>query len=342
MWQALIRFFFPERSAVTTLTPPIVRPPSQHQLETQSIHPVDLDAEEAFFSFILGVDTFLDTPPSTLEKLLVQQLDQMLSAEIFDEQVVPRLPTVVPQLLNALRSDDVSGKGLAEQVGRDPVLVGEVIRIANSAYYQTTQKINSLERAVVIIGRVGLQRLIANVLMRPIFNVQGGRIGQRAGQYLWSQSERCALACSYLSRGLHEPFDAYLAGIACKTGLIVAVRIMDQLGIKKELPHSHAFYQMLLLRTKQLSLRIAESWEFPERVLEALAEDQSANEKPSNLSLGQLLVAADCVSQLHVLVEVKRLPDDIHLLNQRLGDILSDRQIRCFKELSRLLASNAK
>ena len=338
MWETLIRIFSDAERPAAPAPPP---PSPQRQALEQNVQTVTLEPTEEFFRFLLGVSAFHDMSPQAVEKMVVQQLDKLLSAPVFDERVVPRLPTVVPQLLSALRSDEVSGKDLAEQVGRDPVLVGEVIRIANSAYYQTTQKINSLERAIVMIGRIGLQRLIANVMMRPIFNAQGGRISQRAGQYLWSQSERCALACSYLSRGLYEPFDAYLAGIVCRTGLIVAVRIMDQANINKDLSHSHAFYQMLLNRTQQLSLRIATSWEFPQRVLGALGEEQNAAETSSSISLGQLLIAAECISQLHMLVEVKRLPDDIDLLNQRLGNSLSDRQIKCYKELKKLMESNA-
>lgn len=338
MWQQLIRFLFPERSAAAN--PPLVPPPRTRRSveEHDNQPPPELNAEEAFFRCVLGVDAFMETPLNPVEKLIKQQLGELLSMAVFDEQVVPRLSTVIPQILNALKNDEVSGKGLAEQVGRDPVLVGEVIRIANSAYYQTTQKINSLERAIVMIGRIGLQRLVANVLMRPIFNVQSGRVGQRAGQYLWSQSERCALACSYLSRGLYEPFDGYLSGMACKTGMIVAVRFMDQLGVKKDLQHSMLFYNTLLQQTKQLSVRIAESWDFPDGVLEALAEQ--AKRQPSGANLGNVLMMADCISQLHVLVEAKRLPDDINLLNQRLGDTLSERQIRCYKELPKLLETN--
>ncbi|MDQ5910889.1 MAG: hypothetical protein QG599_2986, partial [Pseudomonadota bacterium] len=200
MWQAIIRFFSPK--------PPVPsaprRPEPERELRRrvpQEAPLIQLDIDEMFTGLILGTRAFLDVQINPLEKATLQQLDRLLLADIFDEKMVPRLPAVVPQLLSALRSDDASGKLLAEQIGRDPVLVGEVIRIANSAFYQTGSKISSLERAVVILGRVGLQRLIANVVMKPIFNINEGHFGHRAGNYLWVQSERCAFACAYMARG---------------------------------------------------------------------------------------------------------------------------------------------
>lgn len=342
MWKALIDFFFPKRSLAASPPRSERERASLRRIESQEGQTIDLDVEESFVGLILNTRTFLDTQLNQLEKMTLQQLEELLSAEVFDEKMVPRLPAVVPQLLSSLRSDDASGKHLAEQISRDPVLVGEVIRIANSAFYQTGAKINSLERAVVILGRIGLQRLIANVVMKPIFNIHHGRFGQQAGNYLWSQSERCAVACAYLSRGRYDPFDAYLAGMARQIGMIVAVRILDHLYQGREAPKSIRFYQTLLLKTKRLSVRIARNWQFPETVLAALEEQIKMKGQSSQPTLGDLLDMADRISQLHVLVEEKHLPDDLEGLNRRLGGRLSDNELRCYAELTRIAKSSPR
>ena len=342
MWKALIGFFFPKRSLVSSPQHSESDRASLRRIEPQEAQSIDLDVEETFTGLVLSTRAFLDTQLNQIEKMTLQQLEGLLSADVFDEKMVPRLPAVVPQLLSSLRSDDASGKRLAEQIGRDPVLVGEVIRIANSAFYQTGSKINSLERAVVILGRIGLQRLIANVVMKPIFNIHHGHFGQRAGNYLWSQSERCAVACAYLSRGRYDPFDAYLAGMACKIGMIVALRILDHLYRGRESPKSIQFYQALLLKTKRLSVCVAKNWQFPETVIEALEEQIRMKNQSNPPTLGDLLYMADRISQLHVLVEEKYLEDDIDRLNRRLGGKLSDSDLRCYAELTHVAKSSAR
>jgi len=178
--------------------------------------------------------------------------------------------------------------------------------------------------------------------MKPIFNVNDGHFGQRAGIYLWLQSERCAFACAYLARGRYDLFDAYLAGMACRIGMIVAFRILDHLYKGRESPKSIEFYQALLLKTKLLSKHIAKNWQFPEAVIEAL-EDQINLDDESDLStLSGLLYMAHRISQLHVLVEDRRLEDDIHFINKRLGEKLSDNELRCYTELTRMAKANPR
>ncbi|MFZ1829646.1 MAG: HDOD domain-containing protein [Candidatus Competibacteraceae bacterium] len=338
MWQALIRFFFPKRSFVTASQRSEVKKETLRLSEPQNPS-TTLDIHEAFVRLVLSIYTFQDTQLSRIEKAALQQIEDLLSAEVFDEKMVPRLPAVVPQLLCSLRSDDVSGKHLAEQIGHDPVLVGEVIRISNSAFYKSSSRINSIERAVVILGRTGLQRLIANVVMKPIFNVHQGHFGQQGGSYLWSQSERCAFACAYLARSRYDPFDAYLAGMICKIGMIVAIRILDHLYKNCELPKSIHFYQTLVLKTKKLSRHIAERWQFPVTVLDALEEQVSMDDQSNPATLGGVLYRANRISELHILVEEKHLEDDIDRLDQQLGGKLSDSDMRCYVELKRMFNS---
>jgi len=346
MWKALIRFFTWRKSSGS----PVLTP--QHPDQSVEISPgeaqektraADFELDEAFIRLILGIDAFIDVKPSRLEQATLKQLDELLASVSLNDKMLPRLPAVVPQLLISLKSDDASGKHLAEQIGHDPVLVGEVIKLANSPfYYHTNQKINSLQRAIIMLGQSGLKRLIANVVMKPIFNVQDGYFGHRAKNHLWSQSEHCAHACSFLAKNRYDSFDAYLAGIAVNIGMIVTIRIMDHIHKNREIPQSTAFYRMISIKTRELSVRIAENWRFPTAVVDALQEQIDINHQPDPSSLGGILHAANCLSQLHVLVGEGRIEDDIDLLNNLLGGQLTDRHFRCYNELKRISKSATK
>jgi hypothetical protein len=129
-----------------------------------SISPKVIDA--AFYGLILGVQSPIDSDLNYFEKSVLRQLDQLLASDISRSSLVPRLPAVIPQVMGTLRDPSSSSADLASQIGRDAVLVSEVIRLANSPYYRIAQKITTLERAVFALGRVWRNRkkLIALLL----------------------------------------------------------------------------------------------------------------------------------------------------------------------------------
>jgi len=346
MWKALMQFLrwikLAESSGSVDQNS-IFPPENKNEVQLEKSQVVDIDFDKNFMQLVLSINVFTDVAPSRFEQTVLEQLDELLLSSSLDKNILPRLPAVVPQLLSSLKNDDVSGKILAEQIGHDPVLVGEVIKLANSPfYYQNNQKINSLQRAVIMLGQSGLKRLIANVVMKPIFNIQDGYFGHLAKNYLWTQSECCAHACSFLSKNRYDPFDAYLAGMAINIGMIVTVRILDQMHKGRETPRSMTFYAMVLSKSKQLSVRIAENWRFPAPVLNALAEQADMNSHPDLSSFGGVVYAANRISQLHVLVKEGRMSDNIDLLTYSLGQQNSDRYLRCYAELKRISSLDSK
>src|SRR5205085_8589672 len=111
---------------------------------------------------------------------------------------VPRVPSVVPHLLQTLRERDGSMSALARQLAQDPVLVAAVLRIANSPYYRSAKPIGSIEQALLILGQDTLRQLLASVAFKPILNLQSGAVTRRGAPLVWDQSERCGVACHVL------------------------------------------------------------------------------------------------------------------------------------------------
>jgi HD-like signal output (HDOD) protein len=145
-----------------------------------------------------------------------------------------------------------------------------------------------------------------------------------------------------LAKNRYDPFDAYLAGIAVNIGMIVTIRIMDQLRKSREIPESTAFYKLISVKAKQLSVFVAEHWRFPATVVDALQEQVDVDHQPNPSSLGFILYAANCLSQLHILVKEGQVEEDIDSLNDLLGGQLTDRYFRCYAELQRISKETTK
>lgn len=112
-------------------------------------------------------------------------------------------PEVIPRLLCSLRDEDVSTSELAQQVAQDVVLMAEIIREANSAYYRPMSPVKTVEAAIMMLGQNGLRMLLARVGFRPVIKQMGADgFSKRVAPQVWRQSEKCALAASLMAPGL--------------------------------------------------------------------------------------------------------------------------------------------
>ncbi|WP_200374405.1 HDOD domain-containing protein [Thiocystis violacea] len=287
------------------------------------------DVDRHFHQWLVGVDAFVEQPLTASETGLLEAFEQLIQGEHGSTNLVPRLPTVVPQLMRSLKDETITGARLSRQIEKDPVLVGEAIRLANSPFYRRRRKIESIEQAVVLLGHNGLRQLIARVAFYPILNLQTGHVTKLVGPRLWSQSEKCALVCRCLARKERsDPFVAYLAGLVNNLGLLVGFRLMDRLLVARPdaLPGSCEFYRRFIAQAGRLSHRIVEEWGFPEAVAVAL-DEKAANRFDDSLSLlGRILYVGDEYSKIQILLDVDRMPSEVDLA-EMVGD-------PCYHELT--------
>jgi len=288
-----------------------------------------LPVESLFFDWIMGYPG--EGGNVETEQTVMQALYKLLASDLNDAVIVPRVPSVIPQLLNSLRSKTISAGDLSRQIVKDVVLVGEVINTVNSALYNPADRINSLEKAVMILGEEGLRLVIAKVAFRPIINLNAGQFTRRAAPHIWAQSEKCAVACHTLARDM-APFHAFLTGLMKNVGLIIAFRLLDQTCEHGKFKYSPAFQPIFSSVAATLSYRIAQRWEFPEHVILALQQQAGGRKAIEWSPLGHLLHTADLISKMRLLVNHSQLNSSDKKL--RLG--LNPAEVSCFDLLNEI------
>lgn len=276
----------------------------------------------------------LDNSP--LETAVLDALDKTVKLQQ-PADLVRRLPGLIPQLLQSLRSDTFSGTQLAKKISHDVVLVAAVIRLANSAFLGTGKSIGSVEHAVIVIGQEGLRQLITSVAFRPIIDMNSGHFTRLLAPRIWNQSERCAIANRTLAVAMNvDPFEAFLAGLVQYVGLIVSLRMMDQLAKDNKDLGSAMFCASLVRNARVLSCSIGREWNFPAAVTTAI-EDQASMQKGAGMSpLGRLLSLGDYLSKVNVLVEHQHLTGD----NTHVFRGLSAEALACYQSLDMQSSGN--
>jgi HD-like signal output (HDOD) protein len=188
----------------------------------------------------------------------------------------PRKPQVVPRLLAAIRNSDSSLKELTEIIMRDPVLAGDVLRMANSAYYRGAKgAIDSIDRAVVVLGFDGLRVLVANSVMQPVFQVPRGYF-ETFSPMVWRQAHHAAVAAQTYATTTREcdGFAAHLLALVFYVSHIVLFRmaVESYVAAAGSLPRADVFARILDELAEPLAREIATDWGLSAPMLDALDE----------------------------------------------------------------------
>ncbi|WP_395007225.1 HDOD domain-containing protein [Undibacterium sp.] len=287
--------------------------------------------EAAYFDWLMGHPG--EGSNLATERKVLKALKELLTSDLNDAVLVPRMPSVIPQLLRSLRNKSISITELSQQILKDPALVGSVIKVVNSARYNPADRINSLESAIMMLGEDGLRLLISKVVFNPIINLHSGPYTRRAAIHLWEQSEKCAIASHHLATEAGvSPFQAFLTGLMKNIGMIIAFRVLDQVCEEPKFKYSNNFRLSFAQVAATLSHRIAERWEFPPFVTEALQQQSSNGKVIEWTPLGHLLYTADLISKMRVLVNHAQIMSN----DQRLKIGIPSNASDCYDRLNQI------
>jgi HD-like signal output (HDOD) protein len=295
--------------------------------------PTASDVDCAFLGLTLGVSVAsLDGEMSQAEKVVLDNLRNVFLKQDLPDNLVPRLPAVMPRIMMAIRDQNASAEGLARSISGDIALVGEVIRLANSPYYRTAQPIESLEQAIVMLGINGIRQLIASAAFKPILNAGSGHFVGNASHYLWEKNLKAGQAGDCIARSMGaDRFHAYLSGLIGQAGIAVAMKQLDQQFTEGQTPGSASFMNELSLVSRQITVRIARHWDLPGPVLEAL-EDQISDREPEDMSsMGGIAFMSDKLAKMHILSKNGQLQDYTGKIHCRLPGAMNDACSHCYR-----------
>jgi HD-like signal output (HDOD) protein len=177
-------------SDLQTLESPVLQPPAEAELLDYA------EARRRVRQTELGLD---DRALASVQDRAHEQIVAAALAAIGDpaaqKNYFPRRPNLLPELMHAINDESMSVRQLVAIVARDPALVGSLLKVANSSFYRISpQPIESIERAIVVLGNDGLRSVTAAALMQPIFQVSRAGAAPRFPELVWEHAIRSAHA----------------------------------------------------------------------------------------------------------------------------------------------------
>ena len=219
-----------------------------------------------------------------------------------DLEGLPTPPSIAMSLLDMFGQPDVKIDDLAKVIRIDPALSAKIIAFCNSPLMGLSRKVDSVDRAIVLLGINAVQMIALSFSLVDINDDANDEIDF---EQFWNFSLAIAVACQAIAR--HRKLDgelAFLVGLMLNIGEIAIYR---NSGKRRELREQSPVPPVEIQQYVDLETRIIgtnrylvgasllEEWEFPQDiidVLQQLGDDQQEDgELTEPIRCGFLLAA---------------------------------------------------
>ncbi len=211
-----------------------------------------------------------------------------------DLKTLPHVAIKVTQLAN---DENSTMHDFEEVIRLDPILVTRLLRLVNSPYFGLSQKVESIQKAVVFCGMKQLRNLVAVEALRNLY--KGGGEAFFSREKLWLHSATVAILAEMIANRVFgmEGDDVFLAGIIHDIGFIAEDQVVGgllrmacknfQQGNEKL---TDCEEEIIGTNHCEVGVMLARDWKLPEEVLKSIRShhDDKQNFLPSLASILQL------------------------------------------------------
>jgi HD-like signal output (HDOD) protein len=240
---------------------------------------------------------------------------------------IKTLPHIAIRLTKLLADEKSTMQDFENIIKADPTLVLRMLRVCNSPFYGLWQKIDSISRAVMIIGMKNLRNMIVTDALRNIFE-EGPDEDIFSRSRLWLHSVAVGICSKMISERIFGRMgeDVYLCGILHDIGIIIEDQVAHDLVLqicKTYTPDSKPIteYEREVMGTDhcEIGYILAREWKIPVEVQEGIRYHHNLERKISPSSETGIVQMADyLVSELNYPaisgIEAKLSPDMVDYL----------------------------
>ncbi len=237
---------------------------------------------------------------------------------------LPAPPQAAIAIMRACGRIDMDNKKLARMASSDPVLTAELLRIANSAMFGFSGKVQSIARAISLLGLRALRNLALCLSVRGALK-EGAIPGFDITLY-WEDALRHAVCARMIGQQTGMDTDeCFTAGLLQEFGMLVLFYLHPDKGclwsklyaqdpdarqkmVQKQFGISHG----------QVTMMLAQNWSLPDDLTEALGDPvypEDATDATVS-KLGLILICGDWMATVYN-------AEDKHLVLERSKDLLA-------------------
>lgn len=195
------------------------------------------------------------------------------------------LPHIVTRLVQLVNDEDSTLQDFEAVIRLDPALVARLLTLVNSSYFGLTRKVDSISRAVALLGMKNLHNIAVTDAIQGMLRSNSGST-EFSPQQLWLHSAASGICCKMIAERIFtiNGDDAYLCGILHDIGLIVEMegdqetflQLIDQL-----MPDGPSIteveHQLFNTDHGQIGYVLSKEWRIPDTIAEAIRDHHNNN-----------------------------------------------------------------
>ncbi|MFQ5572561.1 MAG: HDOD domain-containing protein, partial [Rhodothermales bacterium] len=141
---------------------------------------------------------------------------------------LPPISRVARRLISVTNGGDVDIRELASLISKDQAMTARILRVANSSFYGLPRRVETLSKAVVILGMHTVRSIALRAAMLGM-QPSGGAL-QTPVEALWKHSMAVASAAQLLAKRLKlpDPEVAFVAGLLHDLGKVVLMEVLSE------------------------------------------------------------------------------------------------------------------
>ncbi|MCA8938813.1 MAG: HDOD domain-containing protein [Planctomycetes bacterium] len=186
-------------------------------------------------------------------------------------QDLPTLPTVVSKINSMTSNPQTNASDIGKVISNDPSLSSKILKLVNSAYYGFPRKINSVTKAIVLLGFNKVKNIAVSASVVDVFKRTSGKIHFDFLQF-WEHSVGTAIAAEVVSKHLCPEVidDAFVGGLLHDVGKVVmANHIKPAAAVFANAPTAKKTFNELCTETigydqNHVGALLTEHWNFPD------------------------------------------------------------------------------
>ena len=155
----------------------------------------------------------------------------MQPAEALIEQFkkIRTLPHIVAKLIQLVNDEESTLQDFEAVIRLDPALVARLLTLVNSSYFGLTRKVDSISRAVALLGMKNLHNIAVTDAVQGMLRSDTGS-SEFSPSTLWQHSAASGICCKMIAERIFtiNGDDAYLCGILHDIGLIVELEARQE------------------------------------------------------------------------------------------------------------------
>lgn len=263
------------------------------------------------------------------------------------------LPEVFVKVARMVDDPRASSSMIARVIGEDPALTARLLRIANSPLYGFPARIDTISRAIAVIGTRGLRDLVlAYAAIDVLTRFKDGLIDMEAFR-------RRSLLCALVARliGVHcrvvEPESLFVCGLLHDIGQLIMADKLPEMARETHLRardsgmHLHHLERAVIgFDHAEVGGELLRQWHLPEQVWEAVKCHHSPGEAHHSLLGAAVLHIAGVVAGVANLADLSGLNEtslahhlaaEVNPVAWALTELNSDHLISLYREATNQL-----